>query len=225
MKNIKHLAKKSLHTFSSAATKRLIKQFASKYNMVYFGRVDPQQDEYELVRGITVSTSHVDNHYTVGTYNNHDLIIVERRNTLSFPGKPDTQYRWVIAQIDLTRSGLPHIFIDSHHHDATFYANAFLAKNGIQDLTSYFNGVSAAFSQRCKLFASPSQYTEVGRIMTPEVAETLAQHFHQFDYELLDDRVLVYASNSTITPALLDEMLRVGSWLADCCNVARLTNE
>lgn len=225
MKNIRHIAKESLHTFGNAATKRIIKQFASKYHMVYFGHVDPQEDEYELVRGVTVSTSHTDNHYTVGTYNSHDLIIVERRNTLTFPGKPDTNYRWVIAQIDLKRGGLPHLFIDSHHHDATFYANAFLAKNGIQDLTGYFSGFSATFGQRCKLFANPSTYMEVGALITPEIAETLAQHFHQFDYEIFDDRVLVYASNSTITPALLEEMLRVGAWLADCCNAAQLAQQ
>ena len=222
MKNIAHIAKTHLHTFGAAATRQLIKQFASKYHMVYFGYVDPREDEYELVRGVTVSTRHVDNHYTVGTYHAHDVILVERRNTLSFPGKPDATYRWVIAQIDLKRSGLPHVFIDSHHHDAVFYANAFASTNGMQDLTSYFSGMSATFAQRCKLFTKPAAYTQVGALITPEVAETLAQHFHQFDYEFFDDRLLVYASNATITPATLEDMLRVGAWLADHCNTVTL---
>lgn len=222
MKNIKHIATASLKSLGAATTRRLIKQFASKYHMVYFGHVDPREDEYELVRGVTVSTSHVDNHYTVGTYNTHDIILVERRNTLSFPGKQDAAYRWLIAQIDLKRSGLPHVFIDSHHHDAMFYANAFAAKNGIQDLTGYFSGVSATFGHRCKLFASPADYAQAGALITSEVAETLARHFHQFDYEFLDDRVLVYASNANLTPATLEEMLRVGSWLADHCNTVQL---
>lgn len=222
MKSIKHIAKTHLSSLNVAATRRLIKQFASKYHMVYFGHVDPREDEYELVRGVTVSTSHVDNHYTVGTYNAHDVILVERRNTLSFPGKPDAKYKWLIAQIDLKRNGLPHVFIDSHHHDAMFYANAFVTKNGVQDLTSYFSGVSATFGQRCKLFANPANYAQAGALITPEVAETLARHFSQFDYEFFDDRVLVYASNATITPATLEDMLRVGSWLADHCNAVQL---
>jgi len=215
MKNIRQIAKKSLDTFGNATTKRIIKQFAGKYNMVYFGHVDPQEDEYELVRGLTVSTSHIDNHYTVGAYSGRDAILVERRNTLTFPGKPDATYRWTIAQLDLKRSGLPHVFIDSHHHDAMFYANAFMSKNGMQDMTSYFSGVSATFAQRCKLFAMPAAYSKVGSLVTPEVAETLAKHFHQFDYEFFDDRVLVYASNHTVTPAILEDMFRVGAWLAD----------
>lgn len=222
MKHLAHLAKSSIKNFGTAATRRAIKQFASKYHMVYFGHVDPREDEYELVRGVTVSTSHVDNHYTVGTYNAHDIILVERRNTLSFPGKQDATYRWLIAQIDLTRTGLPHVFIDSHHHDAMFYANAFVAKNGVQDLTSYFSGVSPTFGHRCKLFTNPANYAQAGALITPEVAETLAQHFHQFDYEFFDDRVLVYASNATITPSTLEDMLRVGAWLADHCNTVQL---
>ena len=222
MKSITHIAKQSLHSLKSTATKQLIKQFAGKYHMVYFGHVDPQEDEYELVRGLTVSTTHTDNHYTVGTYNGHDLIIVERRNTLTFPGKQAVTYKWLIAQIDLKRGGLPHIFIDSHHHDAMFYANAFVGANGVQDMTSYFNGVSATFAQRCKLFGNPSAYAQIGVLITPEIAETIAQHFHQFDYEFFDDRVLVYASNTTVTPATLEDMLRVGAWLADHCNVVQL---
>ena len=127
MKSIKHIARNSLHNLGDAATKRAIKQFTTKYHFVYFGHVDPREDEYELVRGITVSTTHTDNHYTVGSYNSHDIILVERRNTLSFPGKQDSTYRWLIMQIDLKRTGLPHVFIDCHHHDAVFYANAFAA--------------------------------------------------------------------------------------------------
>lgn len=222
MKSIKHLATRSLTTLGSATTRRMVKQFAQKYHMVYFGHVDPREDEYELVRGLTVSTTHVDNHYTVGSYNGHDIIVVERRNTLTFPGKPDARYRWLIVQIDLKRSGLPHMFIDCHHHDAMFYANAFLNKNGIQDITGYFSAVSASFAQKCKLFANQSAYAQVGALITPEIAETLARHFAHFDYEFFEDRVLVYASNPTITPALLDDMLRVGTWLAEHCNTVEL---
>ena len=214
MKSIKHIAQQSLSSLGAAATRRIIKQFAAKHHMVYFGHVDPREDEYELVRGLTLSTKHIDNHYTVGTHDGRDVILVERRNTLSFPNKPDSSYRWLIAQIDLKRSGFPHLFIDCNHHDATFYANAFLLRQGIQDLGTYFNGLSPSFAQKAKLFANPSKYTAVRELVTPEVAETIAQHFTQFDYELFDDCLLVYASNNLPTPALLEDMLRIGAWLA-----------
>lgn len=222
MKNIKQLAARSFHNLGAAATKRIVKQFATKYHFVYFGHVDPQEDEYELVRGLTVSTTHQDNHYTVGTFDGHDIILVERRNTLTFPGKPDAQYRWLVMQIDLKRGGLPHAFIDCRHHDAVFYANAFMGNIGMQDMSGYFSGISATFAQKCKLFASPNTYAEVGKLLTPEIAETLAQHFSQFDYEWTDDRLLVYASNYVPTPQLCDDMLRIGIWLADRFNNTQL---
>ncbi|HVI69604.1 MAG TPA: hypothetical protein VM581_04050 [Magnetospirillaceae bacterium] len=222
MKSIKSFTKQSLHNLGAAATKRIIKQFANKHHMVYFGHVDPREDEYELVRGLTLSTSHVDNHYTVGEYQSRDIILVERRNTLTFPNKPAASYRWLIAQIDLRRGGLPHIFIDCNHHDATFYANAFLSRQGMQDLSSYFGGVSHSFAQKAKLFANPSDYTAVGTLITPEVGETIAQHFAQFDYECFDDRLLIYTSNLLPSPVLLEEMLRVGTWLASVCENAAI---
>lgn len=214
MKSIKQLTRNSLHMLGTAATKRIIKQFAAKHHMVYFGQVDPREDEYELVRGLTLSTNHQDNHYTVGTFQERDIILVERRNTFTFPNRPSSSYRWLIAQIDLRRSGLPHLFIDCGHHDATFYANAFLARQGMQDMGNYFGGFSRGFAQKARLFANPSQYENIGLLMTPEIAETIAQHFSQFDYECFDDRLLVYTNNPLITPTLLEDMLRVGTWLA-----------
>lgn len=214
MKSIKALTKASLHSLGVAATKKLIKQFAAKHHMVYFGHVDPQGDDYELVRGLTLSRTHSDNHYTVGAYHSRDVILVERRNTFSFPNKPTVAYRWLIAQIDLKQGGLPHFFIDCNHHEATFYANALMSRQGLRDLSSYF-GLGGTFSQKARLFADPSQYVGIGALITPEIAETIAQHFSHFDYECFDDRLLVYSSNPLPTPALLEEMLRIGVWLAE----------
>lgn len=215
MKSLKHIARRSLNSLSGGGSKRVIKQFADKYHLVYFGHVDPHEDEYELVRGLTVSTTHVDNYYTVGSHNSHDIILVERQNTLTYPNKPDKSYRWLIMQIDLKHGDLPHTFIDSKRHDAVFYANMFMSKHNLQDMTSYFSGVSALFAQKCRLFAAPTQYMQVGEMLQPNIAETIARHFNQFDYEFLEDRVLVYASNRKATLPLLEDMLRIGTWLAE----------
>src|SRR5688572_22885365 len=146
MHNFAHIAKKSMGQLSSATTKRIIKQFAAKYQLVYFGSVNPQDDDYNMVRGVTVSVSHTDNHYTVGSYQGHDIILVERRNSITFPGKERSNYRWLIMQIDLRQHNLPHLFIDTKHHDKTFYATAFMGANNLQDMTAYFAQVSPAFA-------------------------------------------------------------------------------
>jgi hypothetical protein len=196
------------------ATKRVIKQFATKYHLVYFGGVDAREDEHQLVRGVTVSTSHMDNHYTVGTLQGRDIILVQRRNTLTFPGKPDGQYKWLIMQFDLERTNLPHIFIDAHHHDELFYANLFLALPQFQDISAQFANHDAAFRKHCKVFGFPHEYEAATLLLHPEVTKALAQ-FNQFDYEIVEDRLYVYASSGVATMTVMQDMLRVGLWLAD----------
>lgn len=214
MKNLRQITAQSIKSLGSQATKRVVKHFADKYNFIYFGRVDPREDEFELVRGITTSTTHTDDHYTVGAYNGYEAIFVERRNTVTFPGRKPSSYRWFIVQIDLKSGGIPHIFIDCRHHDAAFYANATMSKNGMQDMSGYFSNASASFSRACRVFAAPSYYSKINHVLTPEIAETISRHFAAFDYEFLDDRILIYASNAVITTNLPEEMLRVGVWLA-----------
>ncbi len=216
------LAKKSLNKISIIASKHIVKQFAAKFGLAYFGHVDPRADEYELVRGLTSSTSHVDNHYTVGSYNGKDMIFVDRRNEISFPTKGAIKYRWLIMQFELNSSKLPHVFIDCRHHDAIFYAHMFVANVGIQDMTGYFGAESKAFKEKARVFASPSSYNVVGKMLTAEIAETIALHFSRFDYEFYDDKVLVYASNILPTPSILEEMLRVGDWLAERLNAVEI---
>lgn len=211
---------KKLSIVKDFATKSVIKQFANKYHLVYFGHVDYREDEYEMVRGVTSSTSHTDNHYSVGSHNGHDILLLERRNTLTFPGKPDTVYKWTIMQFDLSRSGLPHIFIDSHHHDVTFYGNLFIRETQFQDANALFLHSDPQFAAQCRVFAASDQFAQVGQVLTHEITSTISQHFKQFDFEIDDDRLFVYASNAVVTPQTLEDMLRIGTWLTEKFNAA-----
>lgn len=215
MNTLARTAKHKLTVLRDMASKRVIKQFAAKYHFVYFGRVDARDDEHTLVRGLTASTSHQDNHYTVGSFKNRDVIVLERRNTVTFPSKESRKYAWIIMQFDLRRSGLPHIFIDAHHHEGTFFANLAVTQPYFKDMTAYFSQQDAAFGQQCTLFASPSQYQEISQLLPPDVTATISRHLHQFDYEIDDDRLLVYASNAIVTPHALQDMLRAGTWFAE----------
>lgn len=210
-----------LTILNDAATKRVIKQFCTKFQFVYFGHVDAQEDEHQLIRGLTVSTNHVDNHYTVGTFQNHDVMFVQRRHILTFPGKPTTDYKWLIMQIDLNRTDMPHIFMDAHRHDETFYANLFVKIPQFQDIRSTLERRDPQFVNHYKVFALPNQYMEVGAVLIPEITNVINQYFRQFDFEIINDRVYVYANANMITTALLQEMLRAGIWLADALNVLK----
>ncbi|MGH7196476.1 MAG: hypothetical protein ACREGJ_01765 [Candidatus Saccharimonadales bacterium] len=217
MSNIMHFVTHPLSLLTDIATKGVIKQFAKKYHFVYFGYVS-HQDEHDLVRGITVSTTHLDNHYTVGTFHGHDIALVDRRNKLTFPNKPSSEYKWLIMQFDLQQDKLPHIFMDANHHDETFYANMFVKFANFENAAGIFESHGSLFLRHFKVFAPPDTFDEVREVLTAEITAMLAHHFRQFDYEISDDKLYIYASNKTITLATLNDMLRVGLWLANHLN-------
>jgi hypothetical protein len=67
--------------------KKLFKDVSEEYDMVYFGNVSQHSDEHQMVRGFTLSPSHVDRHYCVGTVSGRDVILLERTDTISFPDR------------------------------------------------------------------------------------------------------------------------------------------
>jgi hypothetical protein len=216
-----NILKEPVALLHDLAAQRAVKQFAAKYGFVYFGKVDHREDEHTLVRGLTASAEHSDNHYAVGNFKGHDITLVERRNTLRYPGKQPEPYRWQIMQIDLRRDDLSHIFIDAHHHEEVFYANLFVKFGNFEDASRLFIQYDPLFLKYFKVFAVPDNFEDVVDIITPELAMTLGHHFRQFDFEFDGDQLLVYASNTVITSHVLGEMLRAGLWLTEQLNAQR----
>jgi hypothetical protein len=204
------------------ATKKVMKQFAHKFGLVYFGYVNQREDEHELIRGITVSASHVDTHFCVGDFKGHDISFVERRNTLIYPEQVPVSYHWVIMQFDLKRDGLPHVFIDGNHHDENFYVTLFMKFANMANAEGVFSQANPLFAKAFNIFTPADRFDETEAMIKGEIAAMLAHHFRQFDYEIDNDRVLIYAENPVITPHLLHEMLRVGHWLAGQLDTANL---
>src|SRR6266550_1498647 len=163
------------------ATKKVIKQFAHKFDFVYFGAVDHQEDEQQLVRGMTLSHSHLDSHFTVGHFRGHDVTLVQRQNSLTLPGKQPQHYRWLIMQLDLKRSGLPHVFIDANHHDEVFYSHLFMKFANFTNAASLFSARDPLFAKYFKVFTPPDKLDAVNTMLNTEVTPMLAHHFHQFD--------------------------------------------
>lgn len=206
--------KPNLALLGDYTAKRAIKQFAEKYHLVYFGKVDQRGDDYELVRGLTASTHHQDAHYTVGTIEGHDVAFVERFNRLTFPGKPVVDLVWQILQVDLERGGLPHIFINFRQHEETVYSDLFARLPHFKDLTDIFKDSDAAFAKHARVFGPPQHYGEIGDLLPPAVTGTLTHYFRQFDFEIHGDRLYIYAPKTRLTVQLLGDMARVGVWLA-----------
>lgn len=214
--NLKATIRQPIDHAQELATKKIIKQLAHKFGFVYFGRINHQEVQYQLLRGVTSSARHIDNHYTVGSFRGYDLVLVERRDTLVFPGKTPHAYRWLIMQFDLKKSTLPHIFIEGNHHEEVFFAELLIKHAQLHNASNLFLMHDPLFTKHFKIFTTAHVFSQVQNIITPDISSMLAHHFHQFDYEINNESLLVYATNPTVvTLNLPQEMMRVGLWLAE----------
>lgn len=193
---------KQLHSF---ATRRVFKEFAARNKFVYFGQI---KDEQPLVLGITASPNHHDNFYTIGNFQNYDVTMLQRSARLRFPSKPDSDFKWLIAQVDLRRNHLPHIFIDNLHQNQTFLANLAISRPNFQDMSPGFVDVGAAH-----LFIDPKQYGDVRMLLSPQIVSVLS-NFKDLDIEIKDDQLFVYAFDNATNVRILEQILKLTVWLA-----------
>ena len=191
--------------------------FAEKLGLVYFGYVDQRTDEHKLVRGLTLSPNHRDNHYCIGTFQKYDVTLVERTDTITFPGKPPKNHRWVIMTFDLhTKGDLPHVFLGLHGHNKTFYANLFTKFATLTKVPlGTFGSYDPAFLSRYAVYTEPAKALEAEKIFDQDTAKIIAERFGSLTVELADNCLYLYAEHQRPTEALLERMIKYGAWLAE----------
>lgn len=196
--------------------KKVIMDFAEKAGLVYFGYVDQRDDEHKLIRGLTLSAGHRDNHYCIGTYGGYDLTLVERTDTITFPGRSARTHTWLIQAFDLhTSRDLPHIFIGLQNHHETFYAHLFtkfatLARVPI----GMSEGYDRAFTNKYALYTPAAHILETKELIDPQVAKIIGDFFGVMTCEIADGVLYIYAEGQRPSQAILEKMLKYGVWLA-----------
>lgn len=194
---------------------RLYRDACERYGLVYFGSVDARDDEHTMVRGLTVSAGHIDRHYCVGSVEGFEMIMLERSDQLHFPYKKPESYRWTIIQIDLDRVRLPHIFLDAHQHQSAFY-DAFFAKHPQMRRgdVNLFADHDPRFASAFNAYCAPQDIAIVMQILHYDITAILGHHFAHYDFELFEDKLLVYSSNRQPTRTVIDDLFRAGVWFA-----------
>lgn len=194
----------------------VFRNFASHFDMVYFGRVHQDDDDQQLVRGITVSNQHLDEHYCVGTVQGFDVILLKRTDKMILPNTTRTEsYKWVLLQLDLHQTyDHPHVFIDGGHHNEAFYQNLFIKFSRLMKVDKALMLGEPRFSDKFTAYTPPDALDELPEIMRSGVGETMATHFAHLDFEWFQDRLIVYSTGKMPTKHLLEHMLRAGIWLA-----------
>jgi hypothetical protein len=201
---------------TDAGRGRLLKQFAKKLGLVYFGRVDQHQDEHDVIRGLTVSTSHKDNHYAVGAHDGYDISIVDRSDIVTMPNGTKSQHNWFIIRFNLvTPEELPHLFLNPLGHTQEAYAKFFQAFHHLQPVNAIMlGGHTPEFHGRYALYTMSSRALEVEEYLPPEVTQVIANRLWPHAVELFENKLYIYSTEEKLSAAVLNTALESGLWLA-----------
>lgn len=197
----------------SRIAKKTIMRFADRVGLLYFGIVDQRDDEHRLVRGYTTSATHRDNHYCIGTINGYDVMLVLRNDFAIRPGYREVQSRhWLIFTFDLhTTRDVPHVYIGRRTpEEAARMSYLRLAPLALGSLHAY----SLGFVQNYCIYARATHAIDIEAIITPQIADTIAERFVDTHIEIEDRTVYLHIESARPTEALLEKMLANGLWLA-----------
>ena len=204
-----------LHLLRSRNTRAVFKEACERFDLVYFGTVSQHSDEHQMVRGFTLSPSHVDRHYCVGTVSGVDMILLERTDTISFPDKPSRAFTWTILQIDLKTRLPAHVLLNSFRYDDIIYAHLFAKFHDLRQYQSHsFAGHTEKFTSTFRVYAPMQHIDDVMTMLRTETTNVLGHHFGTFDYEAYGDQLIVYAATSSPTGHQIELMIKSGIWLA-----------
>lgn len=205
------------NTISSHKRKRAIRRFTEKVGFVYFGTVDQHHDDHQIIRGLTVSSSHRDNNYCVGSFDGYDVSVVDRLDTIESGDGSCRTHNWMIVAITLqTVRDMPHVFVGAASQTASAYAKLFTAFASLQPVPlGTFESYPEEFTRRYSLFTAPTHFIEIERFFAANTTRVLAAHFWPLSIEVIDGVLYVYADSTVITMQLLETMLKNGLWLAE----------
>lgn len=212
----RHLSYNIIHNIpANRVKKRLITRFTKKSGLVYFGTVDQHKDEHRVVRGFTVSSSHRDYHYSVGSVDGYDVALVDRTDIISQKDDSIIDYNWLILAFDLhTKIDVPHLFINSNSHNPAAYATLFEIFPILTPvILGTFENYDTEFTNRFTIYTQPSDFIEVERLFPAKTARVLSAHFWPYSAEVKDGVLYIYSSDNHISQNTLDTMLEIGVWL------------
>ena len=192
-----------------------IRSLADKTGLLYFGAVDHHRDEHDVVRGLTVSTTHKDKHYAVGSYDGYDIAIADRYDTTKTSvGKHS--HHWCILQVSLLHAKhIPHVFLMPVHRSERF-AHLFMGMRHMAPIEHFMHvRYSSEFSSRYGVYVSPQHHSHADDWLTQSLTSGIAAHFWPHAIEFKDGKLFVYITEHRLSETVLGSALQSALWLAD----------
>lgn len=218
MPKLKNIARKlkPVTVIEARVHRKVFRDFAEKIGFVYFGFVDQRDDEHRVIRGLTLSPSHRDDHYSIGTYHGYDIAMCERIDTIKEPGFPSEPKKWLIMTADLHRKHeLPHIYVGKATDSQGFYRYVMTKFPHIQKMTpGAVTPYSLKFRENFTIYTTPTHFVLVEQLFGSQLESMLAEHFAGFSFEIFESTLYVYSEQQKATTELLSRMLQCAAWLA-----------
>ena len=210
-RTLRHL--RPSHIVKTRMTGGTIARFAEKVGLVYFGYVDQRDDDHRLIRGHTVSQTHQDNHYCIGTVRGYDVMLTLRNDVIRTNTGKEQRCHWLIYTIDLhTKADVPHCYVGHRSRDDVFAASyRQLHPLAIGGLGAYPH----SFSGQYTMYGAATNSYAIERIINPQIAEVIATHFQGMSIEIEDGAVYLYVESERPNEAQLEKMLSNGLWLVE----------
>lgn len=208
---VRHMSPR--HIIRTRLSARILRNYADKVGLVYFGSVNQTDDEHRLVRGHTVSATHLDDHYSVGTIHGYDVAVVLRNDVVQLSKGGEQRCHWLIVTFDLhTKYDLPHIYIGHRSKQAVYQASCSrLMPLSVGTLVHY----PANFTANYSVYGVPAHATTIERLITPQIATIIMSHFADASIEIEDNTVYLYVESRYPNETILEKMVSNGLWLAN----------
>lgn len=216
MSSLKTRLRLLIRHYSGQSRRRgaLIKKVAKAFELVYFGTVY-YDDEMTPIKGFTLSTSYLDQHFSVGHFDGYAIRLVDRYDTVAVrPGVKEDQ-NWLIVEISLESSGYPRTCLVPTGPTSNNYARFFTSHTKFQPLNStVFQTHSPEVHGRFQIIASPSRTSDVEEIFTTPIIMGIAGRFWPHGIEVYKDKLYIYITNRRLSVSTVAAAIDSALWLA-----------
>lgn len=202
--------------YKNKSSRRVFSTFAKKVGLVYFGFVNQHTDDHKIIRGLTVSPTHQDNNYSVGTVDGYNLSIVDRTDYIVEPDGSSIFINWVIFAFELhSETAVPHFFLDAKNRSLQPFRSLFSTFPNMKEVDlGQFDNYGVDFTSRFDIYARPAKSVEVQNIISIDVSRVIGAHFWPLSVEQQDSVLYLYSTFDKVNPELLNKLLKCGLWLA-----------
>lgn len=208
---------KTIFNFNKSRTKKyLIKKFNKKNGLLYFGSVNQNKDEHKIIRGFTLSPTHHDDYFSVGSVCGYDINFVDRKDAIWNLDGTTISQNWLIMTIKLkTKQDLPHFLIKPKHHSDLAFIPFFETYSSISEISlGAFEDYPENFIEKYSIYTRQSLSIQMQRLFTADTARIFCEHFWPLTIEQNDNCIYIYSTDLKISENLLNAMLENGLWLA-----------